>query len=150
MTDNHWQRNFSFDKQEVYKQKDDLSKMSYNKAAPKMKECVFIMRPNNIVPLKQSTFVPTEEMADLLQVGTELLLYQAIRNETYHPFLFLVDTLPKEKQKELLSCRRQAVTYLAHLFIEHLRQSNLLENYWQENKHIFCSLGEPDGSGDHG
>lgn len=103
MTDNHWQRNFSFDKQEVYKQKDNLSKMSYNKAAPKMKECVFIMRPNNIIPLKQSTFVPTEEMADLLQVGTELLLYQAIRNETYHPFLFLVDTLPKEKQKELLS-----------------------------------------------
>ncbi|WP_253263776.1 hypothetical protein [Enterococcus cecorum] len=57
------------------------------------------MRPNNIVPLKQSTFVPTEEMADLLQVGTELLLYQAIRNETYHPFLFLVDTLPKRNKK---------------------------------------------------
>ena len=74
----HWQRNFSFDKQEVYKQKDNLSKMSYNKAAPKMKGCVLIIRPNNIVPFKQSTFVPTEEMADLLQVGTELLLYQAI------------------------------------------------------------------------
>lgn len=108
------------------------------------------MRPNNIVPFKQSTFVPTEEMADLLQVGTELLLYQAIRNETYHPFLFLVDTLPKEKQKELLSCRRQAVTYLAHIFIEHLRQSHLLENYWQENQHIFKSLVESDWSGDHG
>ncbi|WP_253263295.1 hypothetical protein [Enterococcus cecorum] len=108
------------------------------------------MRPNNIVPFKQSTFVPTEEMADLLQAGTELLLYQAIRNETYHPFLFLVDTLPKEKQKELLSCRRQAVTYLAHLFIEHLRQSNLLENYWQENQHIFKSLVESDWIDDNG
>lgn len=150
MTDNHWQRNFSFDKQEVYKQKDNLSKMSYNKAAPKMKECVFIIRPNNIISLKQSTFVPTEEMADSLQVGTELLLYQAIRNETYHPFLFLVDTLPKEKQKELLSCRRQAVTYLAHIFIEHLRQSNLLENYWQENQHIFKSLVESDWIDDNG
>lgn len=108
------------------------------------------MRQNNIVPFKQSAFIPTQEMEDLLQVGTELLLYQTIRNDTYHPFLFLVDNLPKEKQKELLSCRRQAVTYLAHLFIEQLRQSNLLENYWQENKDIFCSLGEPDGSDDHG
>lgn len=108
------------------------------------------MRQNNIVPFKQSAFVPTEKIADLLQVGTELLLYQAIRNETYHPFLFLVDNLPKEKQKELLSCRRQAVTYLAHIFIEHLRQSHLLENYWQENQHIFKSLVESDWSDDNG
>lgn len=150
MTDNHWQRNFSFDKQEVYKQKDNLSKMSYNKAAPKMKGCVFLMRPNNIVPFKQSTFVPTEEMADLLQVGTELLLYQAIRNETYHPFLFLVDNLPKEKQNELLSCRRQAVTHLAQIFIEHLRNYHLLEQYWQENQNIFISLIETNGSEENG
>ena len=108
------------------------------------------MRQNNIVPFKQPTFVPTEEMEDLLQVGTELLIYQAIRNEPYHPFLFLVDTLPKEKQKELLSCRRQAVTYLAHLFIEHLRKSNLLENYWQENQSIFNALIDPDGSDNNG
>lgn len=43
-----------------------------------MEGCVFIMRQNNIVPFKQSAFIPTQEMADLLQVGTELLLYQAI------------------------------------------------------------------------
>lgn len=102
------------------------------------------MRSNNIIPFKQSAFVPTEKMADLLQVGTELLLYQDIRNETYHPFLFLVNTLPKEKQKEMISFRRQAATYLAHIFIEHLRQSHLLENYWQENQHIFKSLVESD------
>ncbi len=108
------------------------------------------MRQNNIVPFKQPTFVPTEEMEDLLQVGTELLLYQAIRNEPFHPFLFLVDTLPKEKQKELLSCHRQAVTYLAHLFIKHLRKSNLLENYWQENQSIFNALIDPDGSDNNG
>lgn len=150
MTDNHWQRNFSFDKQEIYKQKDNLSKMSYNKAAPKMKGCVFLMRPNNIVPFKQSTFVPTEKMADLLQVGTELLLYQDIRNETYHPFLFLVNTLPKEKQKEMISFRRQAVTHLAQIFIEHLRNYHLLEQYWQENQNIFISLIETNGSEENG
>ena len=108
------------------------------------------MRQNNIVPFKQSAFIPTQEMEDLLQVGTELLLYQAIRNDTYQHFQFLVDSLPKEKQKELFSCRRQAVTYLAHIFIEHLRQSHLLENYWQENQHIFRSLVESDWSDDNG
>lgn len=104
------------------------------------------MRSNNIVPFKQSAFVPTEKMADLLQVGTELLLYQDIRNETYHPFLFLVNTLPKEKQKEMISFRRQAVTHLAQIFIEHLRNYHLLEQYWQENQNIFISLIETNGS----
>lgn len=104
------------------------------------------MRSNNIVPFKKSAFVPTEKMADLLQVGTELLLYQDIRNETYHPFLFLVNTLPKEKQKEMISFRRQAVTHLAQIFIEHLRNYHLLEQYWQENQNIFISLIETNGS----
>ena len=108
------------------------------------------MRQNNIVPFKQSAFIPTQEMEDLLQVGTELLLYQAIRNDTYQHFQFLVDPLPKKKQNELLSCRRQAVTHLAQIFIEHLRNYHLLEQYWQENQNIFISLIETNGSDENG
>ena len=104
----------------------------------------------HIVPFKQSAFIPTQEMEDLLQVGTELLLYQTIRNDTYQHFQFLVDSLPKKKQNELLSCRRQAVTHLAQIFIEHLRNYHLLEQYWQENQSIFISLIETNGSDENG
>lgn len=84
----------------------------------------------------------SDEIYDLMQVGTEITLYHAFRTRQHKKFIQDFDLLPKKEQTLLLACDRQTVARFAELIIKQLSNSNQLEYYYEQNKDLFWSLAK--------
>lgn len=82
----------------------------------------------------------SDEIYDLMQVGTEITLYHAFRTRQHKNFIQDFDLLPKKEQELLLACDCQAIARFAELVIKQLSESNQLEYYYEQNKDLFWSL----------
>lgn len=66
--------------------------------------------------------------------------YIRFRNESTHPFQSLEKNFPKVKNECFHPCYRQAISYLATVYIHHFAKHQILEVYWQANQEIFTSF----------
>ncbi|EOT40505.1 hypothetical protein [Enterococcus columbae] len=96
-------------------------------------------KEKKVVPFQQPP-VFSDEILDLIQVGTEITLYHTFRTKQQRTFIQDFDLLPKSEQDKLLACDRQAIARFAELIIKQLSASQQLEYYYEQNKDLFWSL----------